>query len=99
MGIRKIITAGIVSGLIMGVTLFIAGAAFSRIVYGPQFAPADKFEPEQLNAWYFIWTKPLIGVFFGIVFTLLYEGLPLSRRLNSTLAGMKYGFFVLGQHV
>lgn len=53
MRIKKIITIGIISGLIMGITLFIAGAIFSRIIYGPQFAPSGKFEPEQLNAWYF----------------------------------------------
>ena len=52
MRIKKIITIGIISGLIMGITLFIAGAIFSGIIYGPQFAPSGKFEPEQLNAWY-----------------------------------------------
>ncbi|MBE9509404.1 MAG: hypothetical protein IMY71_00890 [Bacteroidetes bacterium] len=94
MKIQKTITIGIISGLIMGITLFIAGAIFSRIIYGPQFAPSGKFEPEQLNALYFIWTKLLIGIFFGILFTLLYEKLPLSRRLSSALAGLKYGFFL-----
>ena len=83
-----------ISGLIMGITLFIAGAIFSRIIYGPQFAPSGKFEPEQLNAFYFIWTKLLIGIFFGILFTLLYERLPLSRRLSRAFTGLKYGFFL-----
>jgi len=92
MSIKKILTAGIISGLVMGIVLFIAGAIFSRIIYGPQFAPPGKFEPEQLNPFYFIWTKLLIGVFFGILFTLIYEALPLTKRLKSGLNGLKYGF-------
>ncbi len=93
MKLRRIIVIGIVAGLIMGIALFIAGAVFSRIIYGPQFAPPGKFEPEQLNAWYFIWTKLLIGIFFGILFLTFYESLPISKRLNSGLSGLKYGFF------
>ncbi len=92
MSTKKMLIAGVVSGLVMGVTLFIAGVIFSRIVYGPGFAPPGKFEPEQLNAWYFIWTKLLIGVFFGVVFTFLYEKLPLSRRISGPLQGVKYSF-------
>jgi len=92
MEIRKIFTTGIISGLIMGITLFIAGAVFSRIIYGPQFAPPGKFEPEQMNAFYFVWTKLLIGIFFGVVFTLLYEKLPLARRIKGPLQGIKYSF-------
>ena len=92
MRIKKILTAGIISGLAMGIVLFIAGAIFSRIIYGPQFAPPGKFEAEQLNPFYFIWTKLLIGVFFGILFTFIYEGLPLTKRLKSRLNGLKYGF-------
>jgi len=90
MGIRKILTIGIISGLVMGITLFIAGAIFSRIIYGPQFAPPGKFEPEQMNPFYFIWTKLLIGIFFGIVFTFVYEKLPLARRIKGPLQGIKY---------
>ena len=67
---------------------------FSRIIYGPQFAPEGKFDPEQLNAWYFIWTKILIEVFFGILFTLLYEGLPIKKRISSAFVGLKYGFLL-----
>jgi hypothetical protein len=89
---RKILTTGIISGLSMGMVLFIAGAVFSRIIYGPQFAPPGKFEPEQLNAWYFIWTKLVIGVFFGLLFTLTYEVLPLEKRLRTGFSGLKYGF-------
>jgi len=91
---KRIVTVGVIAGLVMGVTLFLAGAVFSRIIYGPQFAPEGKFEPEQMNAWYFIWTKLLIGVFFGLLFAALYEGLPLSRKLSSALSGLKYGFLL-----
>jgi len=90
MNLRKILVSGTISGLIMGIALFIVGAIFSRIIYGPQFAPTGKFEPEQLNAFYFIWTKLLIGIFFGIVFTFFYETLPLSRRIRGPAQGVKY---------
>lgn len=93
MGFKKAFMAGISAGVVMGIALFIGGAIFSRIIYGPQFAPPGKFEAEQLNAWYFIWTKVVIGIFFGSLFTLFYEGLPISKRLNSALSGLKYGFF------
>ena len=89
---KQIIINGLISGLIMGITLFIAGAIFSRIIYGPQFAPSGKFEPEQLNAWYFIWTKLLIGAFFGLLFAVLYEILPLAKRLTSGWKGAQYSF-------
>ena len=92
MNIRKMLIVGIISGLVMGISLFIAGAIFSRIIYGPQFAPPGKFELEQLNAWYFIWTKLLIGIFFGILFTFSYEKLPLSRRMKGPFQGVKYSF-------
>jgi len=94
MKIRKIISIGMISGIVMGISLFIGGAIFSRIIYGPQFAPPGKFDPEQLNAWYFIWTKILIGIFFGILFTFLYEGLPLSKKPSNALTGLKHGFFL-----
>jgi hypothetical protein len=91
---KRILIYGIVSGIIMGVALFIGGAFFSRIIYGPQFAPPGKFEPEQINAFYFVWTKILIGMFFGILFTFFYEKLPLSKRLKGPFHGLKYGFFL-----
>jgi hypothetical protein len=91
---KKIAKNGLISGFVMGITLFIAGAIFSRIIYGPQFAPEGKFDPEQLNAWYFIWTKVLIGLFFGLLFTLLYESLPIKERINSAFVGLKYGFLL-----
>ncbi len=92
MGIKKIITTGIISGLIMGITLFIAGAIFSRIIYGPEMAPSGKFEPSQLNPFYFIWTKLVIGIFFGILFTFIYEKLPLLNRIKGPIQGIKYAF-------
>jgi len=93
-GVRKAIVVGVLAGLVMGLCLFIVGGVASRVVYGPQMAPEGKFEPEQLNAWYFIWTKLVMGVFFGVVFTLLYEALPLSRRISSALGGLKYALLL-----
>jgi hypothetical protein len=92
MQLKKTITAGTISGLVMGVCLFVGGAILSRIIYGPQFAPPGKFEPEQINAFYFIWTKLLIGWFFGVLFTLAYELLPLRIRFVGAMHGLKYGF-------
>ncbi len=92
MKLKKILAAGTVSGLIMGVFLFIGGAILSRIIYGPQFAPPGKFEPEQVNAFYFIWTKLLIGWFFGLLFTFVYEMLPLQTKISGILHGLKYAF-------
>lgn len=92
MKIQRVLLAGAFSGLAMGVTLFIAGAIFSRIIYGPQFAPAGKFDAEQLNAWYFIWTKLLIGLFFGILFIGAYELLPLKHRFQNGRSGLIFGF-------
>jgi hypothetical protein len=92
MQLRKIVVAGTVSGLTMGIFLFIGGAVFSRIIYGPQFVPPGKFTPEQINAFYFIWTKLLIGWFFGLLFTFVYEMLPLRTKMNGVIDGLKYGF-------
>ena len=66
---KKILLKGTISGLIFGLALFIIGAITARLVYGPEMMPDGKFEPEQINAWYFIWTKLVLGVFFGIIFT------------------------------
>lgn len=91
MRLKNILTDGTIAGLAMGVFLFIGGAVFSRIIYGPQFAPPGKFTPEQLNAFYFIWTKLLIGWFFGVLFTLAYALLPLRFRFTGAWHGLKYG--------
>jgi hypothetical protein len=90
--IRNIIVTGTISGILMGISLFIGGAVLARIIYGPQFVPPDKFEPEQINAFYFFWTKIVIGWFFGLLFTFVYEMLPLSKRITGIFQGLKYGF-------
>lgn len=82
MGIRKIVIVGIIAGLIMGITLFISGAILAKIIYGPQMAPAGKFEPSQLNPFYFIWTKLVIGIFFGILFTFIKEYLNKQPQIH-----------------
>ncbi|MFH0992152.1 MAG: hypothetical protein V1799_19290 [bacterium] len=92
MQLKKVAIDGTISGLAFGIFLFVGGAILSRIVYGPQFAPPGKFSAEQLNAFYFIWTKLLIGWLFGILFVFAYEILPLSRRLTGVIDGMKYAF-------
>jgi hypothetical protein len=91
MQLKRIATDGMISGFAMGASLFIGGAILSRIIYGPQFAPPGKFEPEQITAFYFIWTKILIGLFFGILFTVVYELLPLRMRFAGAIHGLKYG--------
>jgi hypothetical protein len=92
MQLKKVAVDGTIAGLAMGCFLFIGGAALSRIIYGPQFAPPGKFNPDQLNAFYFLWTKLVIGWVFGILFAVAYELLPLSKRLTGSLDGMKLAF-------
>jgi hypothetical protein len=91
MQLKKIAVAGSISGITMGIFLFVGGAILSRIIYGPQFAPPGKFKPEQINPFYFIWTKLLIGWFFGLLFTFVYEMLPLQKKLSGIFHGIKYG--------
>ena len=74
----------------MGVALFLTGALAAFVAYGPEMAPAGKFTAEQMNAWYFFWTKLAIGSLFGIVFTLVYHYLPLSRP-GGMLKGLLFG--------
>ncbi len=92
MRVKNILINGTMSGLMMGVFLFIGGAIFSRIIYGPQFVPPGKFKPEQINPFYFIWTKLLIGWCFGILFTFAYEMLPLRTKITGVLQGLIHGF-------
>jgi hypothetical protein len=92
MQLKKVAVDGTIAGLAMGCFLFIGGAVLSRIIYGPQFAPPGKFTPEQMNAFYFLWTKLVIGWIFGILFALAYESLPLSKRLTGVIHGMTYAF-------
>ncbi len=96
MQLKKVAVDGTIAGLAMGCFLFLGGAVLSRIVYGPQFAPPGKFTPEQLNAFYFVWTKLVIGWVFGILFAVAYELLPLSKRLTGAIDGMKYAFSFWG---
>jgi len=91
---KRIAVTGTLAGLNMGFWLFLIGALAARIIYGPQFAPEDKFEPDQISAWYFFWTKLVIGVFFGLLFTGLYEAVPLSRRVAGISGGLKYALLL-----
>lgn len=92
MNLKKIILTGTISGLVFGIVLFIGGAITGGIVYGAQMAPAGKFSPDQMNVFYFIWTKLVIGIFFGILFLLVYEKLPLKKRIKNIWQGIIYGF-------
>jgi hypothetical protein len=91
MQVKKWFAAGTVAGLVMGIALFIGGAVFARIIYGPQFTPPGKFAPRHVNAFYFIWTKLAIGWFFGMLFTLAYEMLPLRKRMSGIGRGLACG--------
>jgi hypothetical protein len=86
MSMKKIFFVGTVSGLAMGVALLLTGGIAAFLVYGPQMAPKGKFEPSQMNAAYFLWTKLLIGWFFGLLFTFIYakvqDGLPAKGVLR-----------------
>ncbi|MDI6807556.1 MAG: hypothetical protein QME66_01055 [Candidatus Eisenbacteria bacterium] len=92
MNLRRALLIGLVAGLVMGFALFLTGAMASRVVYGPQLAPEGKFEPEKLNAWYFLWTKLVIGAVFGMLVAVFYGKLPLSTRIQGGLSGAKYAF-------
>lgn len=92
MKFKNIIITGTISGIVMGFSLFIGGAILARIIYGPQFVPPGKFEPKQINPFYFFWTKIVIGWFFGLLFTFVYEMLPLSKKVSNVLQELKYSF-------
>lgn len=94
MNIKRKIVIGVLTGLALGISLFIVGAIASQIIYGPQLAPEGKFDPDQLNAWYFIWTKLVLGIIFGVIFIMLYEALPLSKRMQGLRDGLKYAFML-----
>ena len=89
---RRIIKFGIYSGIAMWIFLFIAGAIFARITYGAEMAPEGKFDESQMNAFYFIWTKLVIGIVFGILFTAVCELSSLSKKIIGPLTGLKYAF-------
>jgi hypothetical protein len=90
--VKRILKCGIISGLVMGIALFIGGAILARFIYGPQMAPEGKFDESQMNAFYFIWTKLVIGIFFGILFCIICEALSLSKRITGPLKGLEYSF-------
>lgn len=91
---KKILIKGSISGLIFGIALFIFGAITARLIYGPQMVPEGKFEPEQINAWYFIWTKLIIGVVFGIIFTLIYAKFYSLLKIPNVLKGIIFSFII-----
>ncbi len=91
MNMRKILISGILAGLAMGIGLFFMGAIASRIVYGPQMVPEGKFEPDQINVWYFFWTKLVIGTFFGIIFTFIYSKFIIPLKMAGINTGVLYG--------
>jgi hypothetical protein len=91
---KKILVKGLIAGLIMGIGLFITGAIASRIIYGPQMVPEGKFEPDQINAFYFIWTKLAIGCFFGIVFTWVYSWFIKLTGNSNVLTGLLFSFIL-----
>ena len=92
MPIKRVLLAGIVAGILMGVALFVVGAIAARVVYGPGMAPEEKFEDEQMKAWYFIWTKLLIGVVFGVLFSVVVGVFPLRKQFAGAPLGLLAGF-------
>jgi hypothetical protein len=86
----RTILLGVGAGVAMTLGLFMTGAVAARLVYGPQMVPEGKFTAEQINAAYFLWTKLLIGVFFGVLLSVLYERLPLARRITKAREGLWY---------
>jgi hypothetical protein len=86
----KIIRNGIIGGLVMGIFLFVGGAILARLFYGPQMAPHGKFDQSQMNAFYFIWTKLAIGIFFGLLFSFFCERLSFANKITGPAKGIKY---------
>jgi len=91
MNFTRTLKIGIISGLVMGCFLFIGGAITSRIIYGPQFAPDGKFDPARMKAFYFIWTKLVIGVFFGVLFAFAAEFSGLMGKIKGFWQGIGCG--------
>jgi len=88
----KILLTGTIAGLVMGIALFLTGAIAAFFIYGPQMAPEGKFEPSQMNPAYFIWTKLLIGWFFGLLFTYIYAKLRSHLPSKGALRGVIFAF-------
>ncbi len=91
---KKVLFKGAMAGSIMGIALFIIGAITARFIYGPQMVPDGKFEPEQINALYFLWTKILIGIVFGIIFTWIYSIFYSLMNIPGILKGICFGFLL-----
>jgi hypothetical protein len=92
--VSRVVLLGIAAGVVMAVALFITGAVAARLVYGPQMVPEGKSTADQINAGYFLWTKLLIGVFFGVFLSALYEVLPLAKRIAGARDGLLYAFLL-----
>jgi hypothetical protein len=48
----------------------------------------------RVSAGYFLWTKLLIGVFFGVVLSAFHEMPPLTRRIAGIRDGLPYAFLL-----
>jgi hypothetical protein len=92
--IARTILVGVAAGVAMALALFLTGAVAARLVYGPQMVPEGKFAADQISAGYFFWTKLLIGVFFGVLLSVLYELLPLAKRISRARDGLLYTFLL-----
>ena len=92
MNLKKFLLIGTIAGLVMGIALFLTGAIASIFVYGPQMAPEGKFEPSQMNPAYFLWTKLLIGWFFGLLFTSIYAKVQVIMPSKGILRGLFFAF-------
>lgn len=92
MSFKKILFTGTIAGLVMGIALFLTGAVAAFFVYGPQMAPEGKFEPSQMNPAYFLWTKLLIGWFFGLLFTFIYARVQAIMPAKGILRGLIFAF-------
>jgi len=91
---KKIIVIGTFAGLAMGIALLLTGAIAAFFIYGPRMAPEGKFEPRQMNAAYFLWTKLLIGWFFGLLFTIIYAKVQTSLPSKGILRGLIFAFML-----
>lgn len=82
------------AGVAMALALFVTGTVAARAVYGPQMVREGKLTADQISAGYFLRTKLLIGVFFGVVLSVLYELLPLAKRIGGIRDGVLYAFLL-----
>jgi hypothetical protein len=90
MNFRRILIVGTAAGLAMGLALLITGGVAAFFIYGRQMAPAGKFAAGQMNALYFLWTKLLIGWFFGLLFTFIYARVYAGLPARGVLRGLTF---------